>query len=186
MLVTASLQYGLTTGSNKSPTLSLGDFGRRIVIEGDAEAMVDAFLNVPLFRKFYEKYSNNVVPSAVPAKSFLAENGIPAARTDACLAVLTESAQQCGLIQRIGQTDRIVSRDRAIQGAAKPAVGPAADRDSLAESDQVDEEKEPRRQIQRMPSMHFNVEVHLPPDATAETYDAIFSSMRKHLIDADE
>ena len=192
-LVTSSGQYDLTSGSYKSDQLSLTPLGKKIVVDGDARAMVDAVLKVPIFKRFFDKYSGAAMPAEIPARSFLGDSGIPAERTEACWKVLVESGRQCGLIQTIGQSERVVPPDRAVQPIGAPSSSAqaldASHRQPTTTQDGTsseEPEKPPRIPQPRMPSVQFNIELHLPGDATAETYDAIFSSLRRHLIDVGE
>ena len=182
VLVTASSGFGLTSGGYTAEFVELTDLGRRLAVEGDQSALVDAVLHVEIFKRFFEEYRGKTVPSEVPARSFLAANGIPADRAQACLNLLLENGRTSGLITKINGSEHVVSREHAIeQKSGQP----------------VDEQKASSGTTQKPPmmpaqdakgidlaSLSIKLEIILPADATPETYDAIFSSMRKHLLDA--
>jgi hypothetical protein len=179
-LITASSAYGLTTGGYQADFLDLAPLGRRLAIEGDETAAIDAVLHVEVFKRFFDEYKNQALPADVAARSFLAENGIPADRTQACLRLLLESGRQVGLICEVSGSQRVLTREHAIERKG---------------GQPVDEQKASSGATQKPPmlptqdakginlaSLSIKLEIILPADATPETYDAIFSSMRKHLF----
>jgi hypothetical protein len=180
VLVTASSGFGLTTGGYKAPTLALTELGRRLTVDDDKTAMIDAVLHVEVFKKFFENYEDSALPAEVAAKSFLAGSGVPTDRTGACWKLVKQNGEQCGLIQEVSGAPRVLSRDHAIERmGAKPAkrVTPTeVGGGKIAERLQ-------NVGTGGLPSLNINLQIHLPADAKPEQYDAIFKSMRKHLID---
>jgi len=179
-LVTASSGFGLTTGGYKAEILSLTDLGRRLAVDDDRSAVTDAVLTVEVFRKFFEQYKDNPLPSEVAGKSFLATAGVPTDRTEACWNLVRQNGEQCGLIQEVSGARRVLSRDHAIERMGIKPVKPIpqaepSGRKAVEQAEQV--------AAVGLPSLNINLEIHLPPDAKPEQYDAIFASMRKHLID---
>jgi hypothetical protein len=65
-LAAASRDYGLTTGSRDTAEIALADTGRRAVYppsdDAQAQAFLDAFLNVDLFKKVLSHYGGNNLP----------------------------------------------------------------------------------------------------------------------------
>jgi hypothetical protein len=182
-LVTASAGFELTSGSYRADYLQLTDIGRRYAVLGDQTALIDAVLEVDVFKRFFETYRNETLPSATAARSFFADNGVSADRTDACLQILLESGRFAGLIGEVSGTERLLARDHAIEKMGKQPVGEQKADAGVAEKPPVVDSKDGKRV--QLPSLNINLEIHLPADATTETYDAIFSSMRKHLLDAE-
>lgn len=187
-LVSASSSYGLTSGGYQAETLSLTSLGERLSVEGDETALVDAVLGVDVFKKFFESYKDGTVPAKVAAKSFLASGGIPGNRVEACWDMVLENGRHVGLIDKMSVGgERVLSREHAIErrfgdgakgkGSGKLPVPPA-------EASKIEDPKVPPKPL-GIPSLNINLEVHLPADVRPEVYDAIFSSMRKHLIDAE-
>lgn len=181
-MVTASSAYGLTVGGYKAPFLDLASLGKRLLVEGDEAAAIDAVLHVEIFKRFFEEYSDQALPAEVAARSFLAENGVPPERTEGCFRILVQSGRQVGLIVEISGSQRVLTREHAIERkggqpiSEKAPIGPSTGPDGKAAP------KDGKRM--ELPSVNINLEIHLPSDATPEVYDAIFSSMRKRLLDA--
>lgn len=181
-LVTASSGYGLTTGGYAAESLSLTELGRRLSVEGDEAAAIDAVLHVDVFRQFFETYANNQFPSEVAAHSFLASHGVPSDRTKSCLEVLTESGRSVGLIAQRSGADYVLSREHAAESGQPPGLAAPPGRVSSGAKGQPGRGEDQQSSLQ-LPGLSINVEIHLPSDQTPEVYDAIFASMRKHLID---
>ena len=181
-LVTASSGFGLTNGGYQAEQLSLTELGVRLSVDGDETAAIDAVLHVEVFRQFFETYANSQLPSDVSARSFLAANGVPTDRAEACLELIRESGRSAGLIDQRSGVDYVLSREHAMesQGASGRALVPA--RQSAGSRVQRPALAGPPIPPS-FPGLQFNVEIHLPNDQTPEVYDAIFASMRKHLID---
>ena len=69
-------------------------------------------------------------------------------------------------------------------GKKKPAAQPAARaaKKPRVKAKDADENEKPRQTSHNAgPALHFNVQVHISPDATADQIDQIFASMGKHL-----
>jgi len=181
-LVTASSAFGLTVGSYKADFLQLTEIGKRCAVLEDKSALVDAVLQVDAFKRFFEAYKNSALPSPTAARSFLAEQGIPAERTESCLQSLLQSGRFAGLIQEMSGAERVLSPEHAVSRLA-PSV-PTSAAPPAPKSEEKDSRVSEGKIAGRLPPLHINLEIHIPGDAAPEKYDAIFSSMRKHLIDA--
>ena len=186
-LVTASSAYALTKGSYAAETLELLPLGRRIVIDDDKSAIVEAVLGIELFKTFFERYTNAAFPADVPARSFLADQGVSPDRVDQCLRIIRANGEFSGLIQQLSGQPRIISREAAIQRAAS-AAGTTHPPDPAPKlPSPLPQTFEPAVGLTRgMPSINVNLEIHLPGDATPETYDAIFRGIRQNLIDVPD
>ena len=181
-LVTASSGYDLTTGSYRAPQLALTTLGKKVAIERDPAAEIDAVLGVEIFRQFFETYSDKPLPSDVAAKSFLADNGVPADRVETCLQIVKVNGRDVGLIAPVSGMDRVLPRDHALEkrhGASAERALPAH-REVAAPATAA--EGVGQEQTAHLPSLNVNLEIHLPPDASPDKYDAIFRSIRKHLM----
>ena len=181
-LVTASSGFGLTTGGYQAESLGLTDLGRRLAVDGDESATIDAVLQVDVFRQFFETYANSQLPSDVAARSFLASHGVPSERTDACLELIIENGKYTGLISQRSGTDYVLSREHAVESRMGSGRTTARGGQSSGANVQRPPAGEPSPSSQ-LPGLHINVEIHLPSEQAPEVYDAIFASMRKHLID---
>ena len=182
-LITASSTYGLTTGGYTAEHLSLTPLGVRATINDDARALIDAVLRVDAFRKFFDTYKGSSLPSEVASRSFLASNGIPDERTNACLEILLTSGRSVGLLAQISGAERVLSPEHA-----KERLGAPVNQSPATPSQEHIPAHEPSDAARHvgLPSFNVNLEIHLPPDASPETYEAIFTSMRKHLIDVGQ
>lgn len=189
-LVTSSSGFGLTNGGYQAETLSLTELGKRLAVDGDETASIDAVLNVEIFKAFFEAYKDRPIPAAVAGRSFLAERGIQTDRTQACLDRIFENGRAVGLIEQIAGTERVLSREHALEkkpsGARKAEPKDAEAENGTTPSRGTAELTGRGSPTGVLPSLNINLEIHLPDDATPEVYDAIFSSMRRHLIDAGQ
>lgn len=94
--VTAARTYGLiTTGTRQ---VALTDLGRAIVDpEREAQARVSAFLTVPLYRRLFERYEGQTLPStSVALEADLVELGVAEKQKDRARQVFQRSADQAG------------------------------------------------------------------------------------------
>jgi hypothetical protein len=187
VLVTSSNSYGLTIGGYQAEVLTLTPLGRRLSVEGDDTALIDAVLNVHLFKVFFDNYKQSSLPADVSAKSFLANSGVPAARTQACWDMLLDNGRYVGLIDKLtGGGERVLSKEHAIERKFGKSAPPPETPAGQTPSKLVNTSQEIKTKIPTgMPSLNINLEIHLPADTRPEVYDAIFGSMRKHLIDVE-
>lgn len=184
-LVTASFGFGLTTGGYQAEFLSLTDLGRRLAVDGDESAAIEAVLHVDVFRQFFETYANSQLPSEVAARSFLAGNGVPADRTLACLDLILQNGRHVGLIAQRSGAEYVLIRQHAVeerQRAGGPSAGAIASAGSRGTMLQLPAPP-PLSGTSEVRALHLTVEIHLPSDQTPEVYDKIFESMRRHLIE---
>ncbi len=181
MLVTSSNGYGLTTGSYKADKLTLAPLGRRLAIDGDQKALIDAVLNVDVFKKFFERYRNSALPSGIAALSFLAEEGISTDRTKACWEMILANGRTTGLIESVSGAERILSPEHAVERKFGKEA-PAAKTNGAKPEDQAAGATEVPPPIDiRQPSLHIDIQIHIDSSATSEQIDQIFASMARHL-----
>jgi hypothetical protein len=79
-------------------------------------------------------------------------------------------------------TQRIARTLGALLKVAKfgPAPPPKKDEDIDDEEEEADEETKDKSSSRRLrPEFHYNIQVHLPANATEETYVSIFEAVRK-------
>jgi hypothetical protein len=143
---------------------------------------VDAVLNIDVFKQSFEKYKNSQLPSEVAGKSHLAGLGVPTDRTKACWDMLIANGRFTGLITSISGSDRVLSREHALERKFGGPVKAAPEPEKPAGESPPGESGKAGPPM-GMPSLNINLEIHLPADVRPEVYDAIFGSMRKHLID---
>lgn len=104
MLITASGQFGLTKGSYVAESISLTDLGKSIVSTGDKEkrgrGLREAFLSIPVFRQFFEKYDNEKLPKAeLIQKTLEKEFGMSSDDVKACYRMIVANAKSLNLLE---------------------------------------------------------------------------------------
>lgn len=56
-------------------------------------------------------------------------------------------------------------------------------KDDKATTDKDDEDKQPKhKETKSVPSLHYNIQIHLPETRDAAVYDALFKSLKDHLL----
>jgi len=180
-LVTASGAYGLTTGSYKADRLTITPLGRRLSVEGQDAALIDAVLNVEVFKRFFEKYRNSSVPSEVAAKSFLADEGVPTERTHECWELILTNGRSTGLVDTVSGSERVLPPEHAIEKKfAGPAVGVKGKKE---EQYQPPSPKETPKTVVEppAPSFHVDIQIHIDSSASPEQIEQVFASMARHI-----
>ncbi|MEX0801318.1 MAG: hypothetical protein WD379_08885 [Dehalococcoidia bacterium] len=179
-LVTASGAYGFTTGSYNADKLALTALGRKLAVDGDAAGMIDAVLNVDVFKRFFEKYKNNMVPAEVAAKSFFADEGVPAERTHVCWELALANGRATGLIENVSGSERILTPDHALEKKMSgPPAGAKEKRSERNAPSSKDGSKEADQPPQ--PSFHVDIQIHIDSSASAEQIEQVFASMARHI-----
>lgn len=69
----------------------------------------------------------------------------------------------------------------------KPDTGPARKKKDVEEDDkkrdeEADEDLGPRKSKLHAPGLHYNIQIHLPATKDVEVYNAIFKSLKDHLL----
>lgn len=186
-LVTASSGYGLTQGGYNAELISLTERGKSIVDRNDPKSRIEAILDIDIFRAFFEKYRNSILPSPSAAADFLKGHGVPEGSVENCFEILIKNGEQVGLIQEISGTKRVVSIDHALENLSK---GGGADGVALTdgsnkhspESGSSTNLRDSEIKENYFPSIHIDVQIHISSEAKAEQIDQIFASMNKHLF----
>ena len=188
-LITASAGYGITDGSYKSDVIKLTDVGVAIMKEGDATAKLNAVLGVDIFRAFYDRYRDAVIPGQAAAMDFLRAQGIPEGNAASCLEVILKNGRQVGLIQEISGKERIIDPEHVREEFLRRAQHPT---DRMAQPIADELERTPAAgqapgfasastQDHHLPMLHIDVQIHISADAKPDQIDQIFASMAKHL-----
>jgi hypothetical protein len=181
-LVTSSSGFGLTTGGYRAEILGLTDLGRRLSVEGDQSAAIDAVLQVDVFRSFFETYMNSQLPSEVAARSYLASHGVPADRTEMCLQLILENGRYAGLISQRSGSEYVLSRQHAVEAAEGTGqTGQQAIQLGVVRGRSLGRVTQSANQV----PLQISIEIRLPESQSVQTYDAIFASLRKHFVDGD-
>lgn len=193
MLVTTSNAYGLTTGGYQAERLGITDRGRAMVQATDQSVArsyaVKALLDNSLFAQFYEKYQNKSLPQEAVAVDYLKQSGnLTEADAKSAYQVFTANLNDYGFVKEMSGRMTIVSQDlmdiKTPEQNAETIASPAIDVSPLdsAKNEKADTPTQANIPQSLVPQFNFNIQVQLPENATAETYDAIFKSMAEHLL----
>lgn len=126
--VAAAKMFGLiSTGQG---AISLTKLGRDIVDPAKtAQARVEAFLTVPLYKELSRQYSGNLLPNAVGLEREIADMGVSTKQTDKARQVFMRSAQSAGFFKE--GNNKLVR-----PGIASPAdSGPSQEEESRGGGD---------------------------------------------------
>ena len=135
-LITASGQYGLTTGSYSAEVLNLTEKGR---IASDPSSPADAQLrarielaveSVPPFASIFEKYKGSRLPSVEVLRDAAIEAGVEATQAPECVEIFLANARGLGLIRTIGGSEHLVTIEDALDqvaGVEAKSLSPVSD-----------------------------------------------------------
>jgi hypothetical protein len=197
LLATANGGYGLVKGSKDNPRIALTERGKQLAdgdTEGRLRAIHDALFSNPIFSGIHQYYLDKPLPAESVVVDKIRELGdLSADDASVCWTVMRENLVTAGLLTTSGKREVIISRDEAFE-EIPIAQDTAAENDREIEANDIrqrqrqrDEESEsPRGRLRSLPQVVFNVQIQLPESASAETYDTIFSSLSKHLIQLDD
>ncbi len=107
MRISTARMFGLID-LDWSGAIKLTALGLRVVDEGQAKkAKVEAFLNVPLYRKLHDELRGKVVPPPAALERLIATLGVSPKQTDRARQALERSAQSAGFFDK--GRDRLVA-----------------------------------------------------------------------------
>ncbi|WP_052113680.1 hypothetical protein [Actinotalea fermentans] len=116
-LITASAQYGITTGSYKAEFLDLTDKGRLatdalVPAASRLKARIQlAIMEVPPFKAVFEKYKSSRLPSVQVLRDAMADAGVDEAEVAEAVETFLANARDLGLIRTIGGSEHLVSAE---------------------------------------------------------------------------
>ncbi|MGE2690863.1 hypothetical protein [Mycolicibacterium pulveris] len=123
-LITASGQYGLTTGSYNAEFLELTDTGRTASDPALPESMrlpaqIElAVSRIDPFKKVFDQYSGLKLPTAEVLKDAFKNAGVTDDHLSEASETFLANAREVGLIRTIAGSEHLVSADAAIERAA--------------------------------------------------------------------
>ncbi len=138
LLLSSSLKYGLTTGTEKSDVIGLTANGESVVKPRDsserAKALKTAALQPELLRSIYEYYNNGKLPQGDFFSNVLERNfKVPRERCQECAEVLVQNGRFAGMVREQQGTLYVVLAPEGELAApeesaaeATPTEGPAA------------------------------------------------------------
>lgn len=121
--MSAARVFGLITTGSKQVALTA--IGRSISDpEAGAQARTDAFLNVPLYRRLFERYEGSNLPTTnVALEADLVDLGVAEKQKDRARQVFQRSAEQAGFFSQ--------GRNRLVRPAIRTESGSSTHRDRL-------------------------------------------------------
>jgi hypothetical protein len=208
LMAAARTAYGLI--SVKNDYLEITERGKNLIEPKNQlekyNAAYDALFSSDLFSSFANYFSSKTFPpDKMAADYFVRVHSASEQDAEACWKVFKDNLNDFGLIKPLKSgSQAILSREMAIEEIKIKYPNDSSIRDE-AEPEKISEEKTiplPNPQpdsivdkatlpLQPMkfpsqPEFHFNIQIHLPSDASADTYDTIFRSIGKYLLGHQE
>lgn len=207
----ATSGYELIRGGKNAQYLTLAPLGERFAKAKSHSDRVEAAYDILFANHFFaaivEKYAERPMPSDPIATDYLQrEHGLSAADAAACWAVAKQNISDFGLFEESNGKRVVLAREHAAANqrtTGRQSAGFSSDggdqdleQHSGEESAPVALGNVPQHQPAPVvsasrgsglitPQIAFNIQVVLPENASAETYDAIFQSMAIHLLGRD-
>lgn len=197
LLAAASGVYGLISVNGEY--LALTNSGKVVITSSEAERQI-ALLNVlfdnDIFAEFVSHYTGRPIMDEVAADHIKASHNLSTKDAHTALDVFKQNMSNYGLLQQYSGRTVVISHEMAlenIQGSPKPKpdTEQPADIPPEDETSKEDDGQAPLATLnfprgQANPQFHFNIQIHLPENSSAEVYDAIFKSISVHLLGNDE
>jgi hypothetical protein len=204
LMVTASNGgYGLTRGGYQADYLELSDLGLRI-INPDTEydkykAVYESLMLNDLFKGFMDRFQGKSLPPNDEIPIDFLRNSFQLSFPDGetLWSVIKDNLSDFGLIKELSGRRTIVSPEMALEAIdSTPHIHRAKQHDQEevkspiqtieATQSGIDNHNQKMRMPLSLgetnPQFHFNIQIHLPSDASPEAYDAIFRSLSVHLL----
>lgn len=202
----ATSGYGVIKGGKNASHLELTQNGKRIA-EHDSneerrEAALDVLFNNTYFSALIEKYAERPIPQDSIAIDYLQrEHSLEQSDAETLWNVAKDNILDFGLYEESRGKQIILARDDAANtdegsgGVLDETTTEQGREEETVEENSAGNSSEigagaPGNGIlsgsRIVPQVAFNIQVVLPEDATAETYDAIFESMAVHLLGRNE
>lgn len=111
-LLSSSLKYGLTLGTEKADEISLTDVGERatnISSNQAASSLRQAAMMPSTFAKFYTDYNNNKLPSTdMLAKILVSKYEVPEKYGADCARIIIANGERVGIIRQISGSPHVI------------------------------------------------------------------------------
>jgi hypothetical protein len=182
--------YGLVTGGKNATHLGLTTDGQKLARtkgEDRKKAAIDVLFANDYFAALVDKFSDRPFPLDSIAVDFLQrDHSLEDTDAESCWSVAKDNIFDYGLYEESGNKQVILPRGHAYEavGATEPAEPPDS---SVIKPSTVAPVLNPKKEApqsgRRPTQIAFNIQVVLPDNASAETYDAIFRSIAKNLLD---
>jgi len=201
LVITSNSGYGLITGGYQAEYLGLTELGKIIATAQNAfdkfEAIYNSLYNNEIFSSFMNRFNDKSIPiDEVAIEFFKNSHKLSISDANLCWSVFKENILDQNLSQELSGKRVIISKEEAL----KTIVVPMEDvTDGTTEKDAVipplnlnsKDTKPPSNTYRKneeyiTPQIHFNIQVIIPENASADTYDAIFRSIASHLLNRNE
>jgi len=188
----AAAAYGLTTGAYNAAEIGLTPLGMRIVrptSEGDdLAAKREALLKPRIVGEFLRHYDGAAFPADNIARNVLTEKGVPADRTADVLSLIVDGATEVGFLRDIGGKRFVDLAGASVPGAdervdAIPQPGAPVPTSPMP---LVATPVFPSPAVSVSSGVNINIEIHIAADASTQTIDDIFRSMRRYVLTPEE
>lgn len=193
LVIAANSGYGLITGNYNSEKLSLTQLGSQLMTSktevDKMSAIYDALWSNKIFETITKQYYDKAIPSIEVVLDTLYEKfGLEKNDGVICWKVIVENLNDQGLIRTTSTGKSLIdSRDEAIRSygqseKAQPSeVVPNVIEPELNRSNQT-EGCGNKSKMNPTPQIVFNIQVVIPENSDSKTYDAIFSSIARNLL----
>jgi hypothetical protein len=112
MLLSSSRQYGLTEGTEKATEISLTGLGQQVTGSTGTQrmqALRKAVLSVEMYRKFFERFNGNKLPSRdMMQKLLVAEFEVPADRAEEAASSVLGNGEFIAVIRSISGSPHVL------------------------------------------------------------------------------
>lgn len=202
LIVAANSGYGLVQGGYAAEFLGLSDRGMKISSAQDEpsrhEAAYEALFSNDIFAGFVQRFFQKSPPNQEIAVEFLKKTyGLSGDDANACHETIQQNLLDWGLVKEMSGRPVIFSREMGLESVE--ANGREGGQETSAEPEVSRVPTPPVRPLSPqmgtkqlnqaaavVPQFHFNIQVHIPADATPDAYEAIFKSIATHLLGRNE
>jgi hypothetical protein len=195
----AAVAYGLTTAAYNSPEIGLTPIGMRIVrptTEGDdLAARREALLKPRVIGEFLRHFDGAALPADHIGRNVLIDKAVPADRATEVFNLIVEGAAQVGFIREWngkryvdlagsqssdGDADSDSDSSPTVPApaevaVAKPATAPLTPTPIA-----------PAPTVSMSSGVNINIEIHIAADASTQTIEDIFRSMRRYVLKPED
>lgn len=191
--------YGLTSGSINTDFMSLTDIGLEIISTKDTSRRQKTILGTlfenELFSAFIIRFSGKGLNDEIAVDFLKTNHKLSDPDAKAAFQVFKENLDDHGLIREYSGRKVVLSQEMALEETRKsipvpniPDIGASANEPFSQGSDSTAQVRYPPRMLsdKTTPQFHFNIQIHLPENATPEVYEAIFKSISTHLLGRGE
>jgi hypothetical protein len=122
-LLSSSLKYGLTKGTEKAEKIELTEHGRDATNQ-DSESRRQKALQASAarpepFGKFYQTFDQNKIPTNLP-KTLVANYGVSAEHSDEAAELIVSNGRFAGLIQSVSGKERVMLDTQFVPRPSQP------------------------------------------------------------------